>query len=81
MSYSEGQIMSKEEFLKNRSYVKEEYEGLLVSADPASGMYNIGLELEGDKVLLLAQVDEAGVHQKYHELVPQIAEIQSRYMD
>ncbi|SHG83716.1 hypothetical protein SAMN02745221_01084 [Thermosyntropha lipolytica DSM 11003] len=79
MDYRQGKIVSKEEFLQNSSYVKEEYEGLLVGADVASGIYNIGLEIGENKVLLLAQADEGSVHQKYHELVPRIAEIQDMY--
>ena len=30
-----GQIMSKDEFLRNSQYAKEDYEGLMVSADTA----------------------------------------------
>lgn len=81
MDYRQGKVMSKEEFMQNSGYVKEEYEGLLVSADTVSGLYNIGLEIGQDKVLLLAQAGEDDIHQKYHELVPGVAEIQAMYTE
>lgn len=81
MDYRQGKVMSKGEFMQNSGYAKEEYEGLLVSLDTVSGLYNIGLEIGEDKVLLLAQADEEDIHQKYHELVPKVAEIQAMYAE
>ncbi|NLB89014.1 MAG: hypothetical protein GX790_07300 [Syntrophomonadaceae bacterium] len=74
-----GKIISKSEFLKNGEFAKEEYEGLLVASDTQKGLYNIGVDLGGDKVLLLEQVDDSNVHERYHELIPKIQEIQRQY--
>ncbi len=79
MQEYKGKIMSKSEFLKNGEFGKEEYEGLLVASDTQKGIYNIGIQLDEDKILLLDQVDESNVHERYHELIPKIQEIQRQY--
>lgn len=79
MHNQQGKIMSKSEFLKNGEFAKEEYEGLLVASDTQKGIYNIGVQLEEDKILLLEQTNDSNIHERYHELVPKIAEIQRQY--
>lgn len=79
MHENKGKIMSKSEFLKNGEFGKEEYEGLLVASDTQKGLYNIGVDLGDDKVLLIEQVDDTNVHERYHELIPKIQEIKRQY--
>ena len=70
MQEYKGKIMSKSEFLKNGEFGKEEYEGLLVASDTQKGIYNIGVELGEDKILLIEQADDSNVHERYHALIP-----------
>jgi len=79
MHENKCKIMSKSEFLKNGEFGKEEYEGLLVASDTQKGLYNIGVDLGDDKVLLIEQVDDTNVHERYHELIPKIQEIKRQY--
>ncbi|NLJ72297.1 MAG: hypothetical protein GX333_04705 [Syntrophomonadaceae bacterium] len=74
-----GKIMSKSEFIKAGEFAKEEYEGLIVAADTEKGLYNIGVQLSEDKILLLEQATDNQVHERYHELAPRITEIQRQY--
>lgn len=74
-----GKIMSKSEFIKAGEFAKEEYGALIVAADTEKGLYNIGLQLSEDKILLLEQTTDKQVHERYHELAPQITEIQRQY--
>lgn len=76
-----GKIMSKGDFLQNSLYAKEEYEGLLVSADSSKGVYNIGIELGDNQILLIDQAKDSEVHERVHMWMPQIQEIQRRYGD
>lgn len=80
MRLQKGMIISKEEFIKDGEYAKEEYEGLLVSSDIKNGVYNIGVQIDEDNILLVDTVDEKEVHKKYHQLVPHIQEIQKEYL-
>ncbi len=79
MHNKKGKIMSKDDFLQNSLYAKEEYEGLLVSSDTNKGVYNIGIELSNNQILLIDQVKDSEVHERVHMWVPQIQEIQRRY--
>ncbi|HOB12512.1 MAG TPA: hypothetical protein PLM20_09455 [Syntrophomonadaceae bacterium] len=74
-----GQIMTKEEFLRNSQYAKEEWEGLLVSADTTKNHYKIGVQLDENRILLVDQVPDHEVHHRITQLVPQIAELQRQY--
>lgn len=74
-----GKIMSKSEFVKDGEFAKEEYEGLIVASDSEKGLYNIGVQLSEDKILFLEQTTDSKVHERYHELAPQITEIQRQY--
>jgi hypothetical protein len=72
-------VMSKKQFLKNGSYAKEEYEGLIVGSDVKQGLYNIGVQLAEDKVLLVDQASDNNIHERLQEWVPQIQEIQRKH--
>jgi len=74
-----GQVMDKKEFLKNGLYAKEQYEGLLVSADTNANLYNFGVQLTDDKVLFVDQVDESRVRERIQNWAPQINRIQREY--
>lgn len=79
MKDKKGKVMTKDAFLRTGSYAKEEYEGLLVSADTEQGCYNIGVEIGKNRVLLVDQVKDSEVHEKVHSWVPQIPDIQRQY--
>lgn len=72
-----GRIVSKESFLKNSSYNKEEYEGLIVGADLSNGLYQIGIELGGNQILIVDQVKDYMVEQRVQQWMPKIQEIQT----
>ncbi len=74
-----GTVMNKQTFLKSGSYSKEEYEGLIVSADVDNKIYNIGIELDGDKILVVDQARDTEVHDKVNEWFPRIQEVQQMY--
>lgn len=79
MKDKKGKVMTKEAFLSNGWYAKEEYEGLLVSTDVEQGCYNIGVEIGKDRVVLVDQVKDSEIHERVHSLMPHIQEIQSKY--
>ncbi|MGR6836894.1 hypothetical protein [Syntrophomonas erecta] len=79
MSFQKGQIISKKSFMENGDYAKEEYEGLIVSADSQKGHYNIGVQLDEERVLLVDHARDSEVHQRVNQLAPQIQEIQRQY--
>lgn len=74
-----GSVMSRDAFLRNSSYAKEEYEGLIVSADVDKRVYNIGIELDDGNILLVDQASDTQVHSKVHEWIPRIVEVQRMY--
>lgn len=77
----QGKIMSKQDFLQGSPYAKEEYEGLIVSADSNLGGYNIGVQLNENTVLVVdhAKGSDADVHKKLENWVPKIVDIQRQY--
>lgn len=79
MQSQKGKIMSKEQFLKNGYYAKEEYEGLIVGSDIEQGSYNIGVQLAEDQILVVDTARDHNIHQKLEEWVPQIQEIQRQH--
>lgn len=79
MQGGKKQIMSKEQFLKNGPYAKEEYEGLIVGSDPEQGFYNIGVQLAENKILVVDRASDNDIHARLEEWVPQIQEIQRKY--
>ncbi|MEN6461245.1 MAG: hypothetical protein ABFC94_07760, partial [Syntrophomonas sp.] len=72
MQSQKDKIMSKEQFLKNGSYAKEEYEGLIVGSDDKQGLYNIGVQLGEDRILVVDRARDNNIHEKLQEWVPQI---------
>jgi hypothetical protein len=74
-----GQIVSKKEFLAHGSYAKEQYEGLLVAADARQDCYNIGVQLDEDRVLVVEKTDPRYVRERIQAVVPQIYEIQKSH--
>lgn len=74
-----GAVMSRDAFLKNSGYTKEEYEGLIVSADVDKRVYNIGIELDDGNILLVDQASDTQVHSKVNEWYPRITEVQKMY--
>lgn len=74
-----GSVMSRDAFLRNSSYAKEEYEGLIVSADVDKRVYNIGIELNDGNILLVDQASDTQVHSKVNEWYPRITEVQRMY--
>lgn len=79
MQAKRGSVVSKQEFIKDGLYVKEEYEGLLVSSDLQQSCYNLGVQLAEDKVLFVDQATESNIHQKLETWVPQIQTIQRQH--
>jgi hypothetical protein len=76
-----GRIVNKDDFLRDSNFSREEYEGLIVSADLKSGLYNIGVELEDDQVLVVDQVKESLVATRVQQWAPKIQEIQNMGLD
>ncbi|MDR1160064.1 MAG: hypothetical protein LBK69_05495 [Syntrophomonadaceae bacterium] len=76
-----GRIVNKDDFLRNSNFSREEYEGLIVSADLESGLYNIGVELEDDQILVVDQVKESLVATRVQQWAPKIQEIQNMRLD
>ena len=79
MQDKRGSIVSKQDFLKDGSYAKEEYEGLLVSSDMQQGCYNLGVQLAEDKVLFVDQATESNINEKIQTWVPQIQTLQRQH--
>lgn len=75
----EGKIISKQDFLQGGLYAKEQYEGLLVSADPEHGGYSIGVQLDENTVLVVDHSKDFHIRERIQNWVPQITEIQRRY--
>ncbi len=79
MQARRGSVVSKQEFIQDGLYAKEEYEGLLVSSDEKQGCYNLGVQLAEDQVLFVDQATDQNIHQKMETWVPQIQAIQRQY--
>ncbi|HHV77271.1 MAG TPA: hypothetical protein GXX39_07880 [Syntrophothermus lipocalidus] len=74
-----GQVVSKREFLGGKEFAKEQYEGLLVTADPRSGNLQIGVELDEDRVVVIDEATERNIRERIQSLVPQVQDIQNKY--
>ena len=74
-----GKVVSKGEFLQEGQWSKEEYEGLLVSADPDSGLYNIAVQLSDDRVLVVDQAGDDSIHRRLQDWAPQVYAIQRNH--
>lgn len=79
MRAKRGSVVSKNEFIQEGSYAKEEYEGLIVSADEKEGCYNLGVQLAEDRVLFVDQATDQDIHKKLEMWVPQIQAIQRQH--
>lgn len=64
MDNRKGSIVSKSDFLKGGLYSKEQYEGVLASADPRTGDYNIGVQLSENEVLIVDHADSSQVRDR-----------------
>lgn len=79
MKAQEGKIISKQEFLNSGQYSKEEYEGVLVSADTEQGCYNIGVQLDQNKVLVVDHSSDTEVKKKVQSWSAQVEDIKKQY--
>lgn len=79
MQHKRGSIVSKSDFLKNGLYSKEEYEGLIVSADVQEGCYNLGIQLAEDQVLIVDQASDSNIHERLETWVPSIQTLQRQH--
>ncbi len=71
--------MDKQEFLAGGYYAKEQYEGLLVSADPRSGNLRIGVELDGGRVMVVDEATDRNIRERIQSWAPQVEEIRRRH--
>lgn len=79
MQVKKGQIVDKESIIKPGEFSKEEYEGLIAASDTENGIYNIALQLNENTVLIVDQVKDSEVHDRYHQLTSQIQDMQKQY--
>lgn len=79
MQIKKGDVISKQQFLGQGLYAKEEYEGLIVSSDQHQRCYNLGVQLDEERILVVDQAREDEVEEKLRNWVPQIPEIQRQY--
>ncbi|MGI5921299.1 MAG: hypothetical protein ACOX6I_06140 [Syntrophomonadaceae bacterium] len=79
MQNLQGKVISKDKFLEYGTYAKEEYEGLIVGSDVERGYYNIGIQLDEDKILVVDRARDKDVHQRLEQWVPKIQEIQREH--
>ena len=81
MELRKGDIVNKKSFLEKGLFAREEYEGLLVSSDTAQRCYNLGVQLDQDRILVVddGQIVGNGTHRELLDTCPlyrEIAEIQ-----
>lgn len=74
-----GRVVSKTEFLRDGLYDKEQYEGLLVSTDADSGLYNIGVQLSENQVLVVDQAQAGNIRERIQGWAPQVQDIQRQH--
>jgi hypothetical protein len=79
MDLRKGDIVNKKSFLEKGLFAKEEYEGLLVSSDTTQQCYNLGIQLDEDRILVVDQVQEGSVEEKVRSWSGKIQEIQKAY--
>ncbi|AET67678.1 hypothetical protein Desor_2070 [Desulfosporosinus orientis DSM 765] len=79
MTKVNGQLMSKEAFLKDAPYSKEPYEGIIVSADTRNDQYKIGIQLSENQVLLVDKVEDGAIQERLIHWIPRVNEIQTQY--
>lgn len=75
-----GTVIDKNEFLKNASYAKEQYENLIVACNPESGEeYSIGIELGDGRVVVVDTVSHQEVREKVQGWAAQVENIRDEY--
>lgn len=79
MSVSRGKIISKDQFLSGGPYAKEQYEGLLVSADVDQNRLQIGIQLDEERVMVVDSATEENVRERIQNWVPHIRRYQKKY--
>ena len=79
MEIRKGDIVNKKSFLEKGLFAREEYEGLLVSSDTAQRCYNLGVQLDEDRIFIVDQVQEGNVEEKVRSWSGKIQEIQRAY--
>jgi len=79
MEVKKGDIISKKQFLEQGLYAKEEYEGLIVGSDRKQRCYNLGVQLDEERIMVVDQAREDEVEDKLRNWVPQIREIQRKH--
>ena len=81
MQIKKGQIVDKSTILKQGEFSKEEYEGLIAASDTEKGIYNIALQLIENRVLIVDQVQDNQVQDRYHQLTGQIQDLKKQYQE
>ncbi len=79
MSYLKDKVVKKETFLSSSGFAKEQYEGLLVASDTDSGLYNIGIQINDDEVLVVDNATEHNVRERIQNWAAQIQDVQKKY--
>jgi hypothetical protein len=79
MEVKKGDIISKKQFLEPGLYAKEEYEGLIVSSDQKQGCYNLGIQLDEERIMVVDQAREDEVEDKIRNWASHIGEIQREH--
>lgn len=79
MQVKKGQIVDKGAIIKQGEFSREEYEGLIAASDTENGIYNIALQLSENTVLIVDQVKDSQVHDRYHQLTSQIQDMQKQH--
>lgn len=81
MQIKKGQIVDKSALLKQGEFSKEEYEGLIAASDTEKGIYNIALQLSENRVLIVDQVQDNQVQDRYNQLTGQIQNLKKQYQE
>jgi nitrogen regulatory protein PII-like uncharacterized protein len=81
LQVKKGQIVDKGAIIKQGEFSREEYEGLIAASDTENGIYNIALQLSENTVLIVDQVKDSQVHDRYHQLTSQIQDMQKQHQN
>lgn len=79
MSHLKDKVVKKETFLSNNEFAKEQYEGLLVASDTETGLYNIGIQVNDNEVLVVDHATEHNVRERIQNWAAQIQDVQKKY--
>ena len=75
----QGKIVSKQEFMKNSPFTKEQYEGILTSVDAQAGCYNIGIQLSENEILVVEQASDQNIRDRLLAWSNQVDAVQQQY--